>query len=152
MGLQVGLERFAAIQSRATRTIREREILRIVAHMSGEDPAKIMSLAQREVVAWAQNRAGGKLPSSAWDGQGFDYLAGGRTTMGARIRNRGADLWALRADDPDKYIPGRVWTTEVAIGCSDGEEPVMSLRLLVSTSEAELQINPQAPGVVQKLP
>jgi hypothetical protein len=110
-----------------------------------------MDRARREVLAWAQKRCRGHLPTAAWDGQGFDYLAGGRTTLGVRILEDATDLWALRGDDPDKTVPGRTWTTEVVIGRAADGLPRLSLRQLVSTGESQLNIEPHVPGLLQQL-
>lgn len=132
-------------------TVQEREILRVVATVRGGDPADTMEIARREVLAWAQKRCGGRLPREAWDGQSFEYLAGGRTTLGARIESEGTALWALRGDDPDKTMAGRIWTTEVTLGHRGKDSPQISLRLLVSTPEAELSISPHVPGLIQQI-
>lgn len=140
-----------ALRSRTSPVVREREILRVAATIPHPDPAAAMDRARREVLAWAQKRCGGKLPQAAWDGQGFDFLAGGRTTLGVRLLEEGTDLWALRGDDPDKTIAGRTWTTEVVTGRGADGVPRLSLRLLVSTGEDELRIDAHVPGLLQQV-
>ena len=68
-----------------------------------------------------------------------------------RIERNDSDIWAIRADDPDKSVPGRVWTTEVVVGLSREKPCSFSARLLVSTSEDELKIEPHTPGFVQQV-
>jgi len=65
-----------------------------------------------------QNRSGGQLPQEAWAFDGFDYLSGGRNSSAIRIKSEDIDIWAVRADDPDKNVPGRAWTTEVVVALS----------------------------------
>jgi hypothetical protein len=96
MNLGPMADALAPLRSRMPQTVHEREILRVVATVRGDDPAATMDQARREVLAWAQRRSGGRLPQEAWDGQRFEYLAGGRTTLGARIDGEGFALWALR--------------------------------------------------------
>ncbi|MEG9883487.1 MAG: hypothetical protein V6Z86_02500 [Hyphomicrobiales bacterium] len=141
----------APLRSRMPQTVQEREVLRVVATVRGDDHAAAMDRAMPEVLAWAQNRSGGRLPQEAWDGQAFEYLAGGRITLGARIDGEGTTLWAVRGDDPDKMIAGRTWTTEVTLGRQGERLPQLSLRLLVSTAEEELSISPHVPGLMQQI-
>ena len=75
---------------------------------------------------WGSCRA---LPKVAWDFQDFDLLVGGRSSTAVRIENGEFDLWALRAEDPDKDVAGRVWSTEIVIGGEVGSRPYVSLRL-----------------------
>src|SRR5262249_228555 len=58
---------------------------------------------------------------------------------------------AIRADDPDKCVPGRVWTTEVVVGLTNDKPCNFSTRLLVSTLEDELEIEPHTPGFMQQV-
>jgi hypothetical protein len=140
------------LRARVPSVVREREILRVAATIPHPTPSAAIELARREVLAWAQRRSGGPLPSAAWDGKGFEYMPGGRTILGARIQVQGADLWALRGDDPDKTIPGRTWTTEVAIGQKAANQaPRISLRLVLSTSEDKPDIEPAVPGLLRQI-
>lgn len=141
----------APFKPRLPVAVQEREILRVVAAIEGESRGDLMALAKREVLLWAQKRCGGHLPKVAWDGESFDYLAGGRTTLAVCIRTGRSELWALRGDDPDKEVPGRIWTTEVTLGRNDNETPQLSLRLLVNSPEPELLINPHVPGLLRQI-
>lgn len=144
-------EALAPQRERMRHPVREQEIMRIAASLPPEAGGKVVAEARRQVLAWAQRRSGGRLPSNAWDGAGFDYLAGGRTTLAVRLAVDSADLWALRADDPDSSVAGRVWTTEVTIGHAGEAAPRISVRLLVSTSEDQLEIEPHTPGFLRQL-
>lgn len=136
MGSRVSLE--AALRPLAARmagAVREHEVLRIAATVHGKDTEKAAGDARREVLAWAQNRCGGRLPREAWECESFEYLAGGRNSLGVRLRTDDADIWGIRAEDPDKQVAGRIWTTEVIIGAFAGQRARFSTRQLVSTSE-----------------
>ncbi len=108
-------------------------------------------MARREVLRWAQNRSGGQLPSEACEFRNFEYFSGGRNSVGLRLQNENSDIWAIRADDPDKNVAGRIWTTEVTVGLMVGQAPRLSVRLLASTHEEELDIEPHTPGFVQQV-
>lgn len=129
----------------------EHEILRIAATVLGADPAEAAEAARREVLAWAQNRSGGKLPPEAWALEKFEHMSGGRNSAGVRLRSEESDIWAIRADDPDKTVPGRIWTHEVVVGLMGDQPPRFSVRQLVSTPEPELIVEPHAPGFMQQV-
>ncbi|WP_148667201.1 hypothetical protein [Bradyrhizobium amphicarpaeae] len=130
--------------------VREHEVLRVAATI-GTRKQKPANAARQEVLAWAQRRSGGRLPQEAWQHRDFEYFSGGRNSIGVRIQTEQADVWAIRAEDPDKQIPGRIWTTEVVVGTLADQAPRFSLRLLASTSEDELDIEPHVPGLVQQV-
>lgn len=138
----------APLTQRMPRIVREHEVLRVTGWMPGDDPSAIARRAVAEVLKWAQRRAGGQLPAEAWDGRSFEFFSGGRNSSAVRLQTGASDIWAIRADDPDKTVPERVWTTEVVLGLLPGEPAKFGARLLVSTPEAELPIEPHTPGFV----
>jgi hypothetical protein len=144
-------EKLAPANLRSVKSVREHEILRISAVIGGGNFGEAADSARQEIMAWAQNRSGGVLPAEAWRFENFDFFSGGRNSAGIRISNPQVDLWALRADDPDKNIAGRVWTTEVVVGSNSKERARFSARLLVSTAEQELAIVPHSPGFVRQI-
>ncbi len=146
--LSEGLSRLAA---RMPRVVREHEVLRVAASIVGKDSKSISETARREVLTWAQARSGGRFPTQAWDFQDFEHLSGGRNSVGVRIEGDQTDIWAICADDPDKTVPGRSWTTEVVVGQIKGALPRFSVRLLASTGEDILDIQPHTPGLVQQV-
>ena len=139
------------IAARMPKVVREHEILRMAAIVHGRDLPSSAEAVRHEVLVWAQNRSGGRLPQQAWAYDEFEYFSGGRNSVAARIKTENVDIWAIRADDPDKSIPGRVWTTEVVVGLTGNARCIFSARLLVSTPEDELQIEPHTPGFVQQV-
>lgn len=151
MSSSVLWEALSPLAARLPKVVREHEILRIAATISGNSQPNAANIARQQVLVWTQNRSGGRLPDSAWRFQGFEYFSGGRNSMGVRIENETSDIWAIRADDPDKEVPGRIWTTEVVVGAMAGQAPRFSSRLLVSTTEDELDIEPHVPGLVRQI-
>lgn len=141
-------EALAPLSKRMPREARDIEVLRVSAHLDGDDYQVAAETARRAALAWAKKRAGRALPAAAWGLQDFDLFAGGRNSTAVRIQNDAMDLWALRAEDPDKDVPGRVWSTEMVIGGMVNERPHFSLRLVVSTAEPEFRIEPHVPGTV----
>ena len=144
-------EALRPIAARMPKIVREHEILRVAAIVHGRDKSKSAEAARHEVLVWAETRSGGRLPLEAWAFQEFEYFSGGRNSIAVRIDTRDADVWAIRADDPDKSVPGRVWTTEVVVGVMSGKACNFSARLLVSTSEDDFEIEPHTPGFVHRV-
>jgi hypothetical protein len=145
-------EALAPFAERVARKVHEQEVMRVSATLSSPAvPADALAKARYEVLKWAEKRSGGKLPPEAWLHRTFDYLAGGRTSLGIRIQTNDADVWAIRADDPDKETPGRTWTTEVVLGSTEDDRPRMGLRLLVNTAGSDSAFVPQAPGLLRQL-
>lgn len=144
-------EALTQLSKRMPRAVRDIEILRMSAQLEGEDYAASAEVARRAALAWAKRRAGRTLPKAAWDLQDFDLPVGGRSSTAVRIENETLDLWALRAEDPDKGVAGRVWSTEIVIGGEVGSRPHVSLRLIVSTSEPDFSIEPHVPGPVLQM-
>jgi hypothetical protein len=126
--------------------VKEYEILRARAQLPDEEDA--VKEARSSVLRWAQARSGWHFPQEAWEFKDFEHYSGGRNSIGVRIQSDESDIWALRADDPDKYVPGRAWTTEVVIGIMKGQLPRFSTRLLCYTKEDELNISPHTPNFV----
>ncbi|MEN7536601.1 hypothetical protein ABDJ38_05395 [Aurantiacibacter sp. DGU5] len=131
---------------------KEREILRVVATIPAHEDHDLLDAARDEVLRWARRRAAGELPKEAWEGQSFEALAAGRTTMAALVTAGDSVLWSLRGDDPDKAVPGRIWSTEVSLGRkSPADDIQLGVRLVVNSAEPELTIEPAVPGLVRQV-
>lgn len=144
-------EALSPLAKRRSHAVRDIEILRVCAQLDGDDFEAALSKARSEVLAWAKRRAGRPLPKEAWDYRDFELLAGGRNSTAVRISDGAMDLWALRAEDPDKNIAGRVWSTEVVVGGEVGSRPHVSVRLIVNTEEQDLDIETHVPGLVRQM-
>lgn len=147
-----GIGEASAFAHREPMRVRERELLRVAAALSGADPVAAASAARNEVLSWATKQVGDQLPAAAAEGRSFEHLRGGRTCLGASFEDSHRALWALRVDRPDANVAQRTWTTEVVIGYVPTSGPALfSLRLLVSTPEAFLRIEPSVPGLVRQV-
>ena len=131
-------------------SVREREILRVSALLAGDDPVKAAETARAAVLNWAQRKTTGTLPEGAWNFDSFEHLAGGRDCAGVRLKSENEDLWVIRVEDPDKYVAQRIWTTEAAVSIA-GENARFSLRLIVGSPEAWLDIEAAVPVVVRQI-
>ena len=144
-------EALSPLSRQMSRVVREHEILRVAGALRADSANQAARAAIEEVLKWVQKRCGGHLPPAARQLESFDYFSGGRNSSCATIKTDGCDIWAIRADDPDKSVPERVWTTEVVIGHLPSEPARFSARLLVSTPEDSLYIEPHTPGFVQQV-
>lgn len=132
--------------------VRERELLRLACQIAGKDAPSVAQGARLEVLKWAESQIRDQLPAVAAEGQSFEHFRGGRTCVGAGFTDDYRALWALRVDRPDANVAQRSWTTEVVIGhAPGGSSALFSLRLLVSTPEATLQVEPAVPGLVRRI-
>lgn len=136
------------LAARIRPAVSEQEILRVAASLGGDDSQASAAAARKEVLNWVETRIGGRLPPAAWNHEEFEHLTGGRHCAAVRIANESRDIWAVRADDPDKTVAQRTWTTEVTVGYRPGENALFSLRLLVSSPERKLFIEPAVPALV----
>jgi hypothetical protein len=135
-----------------TARVRERELLRVAGQLAGADAATAAHVARVEVLKWASKQIGDQLPTMASQGQSFEHLRGGRTCIGVAFSDDHRALWALRVDRPDANVAQRTWTTEVVIGHAPGASSALfSLRLLASTPESTLQVEPAVPGLVRQI-
>jgi hypothetical protein len=132
--------------------VRERELLRVAAELAEKDPKVAVEAARHEVLLWAAQQIGNQLPNAAFSGHSFEHLCGGRICIGVSFEDKDIVLWALRVDKPDTDVAQRIWTTEIVTGYAPGNGPVLfSLRLLVSTPESYLSIEPAVPRLVGKI-
>ncbi len=132
-------------------SVREQEVLRVLVEVRRDPAASSHENIRREILAWAQRRSS-KLPEDAWKGNEFTHSVPGRNIMGIRHRDESSDTWALRANDPDKTVAGRIWTTEATVAIDDRyERPILGVRLLVNTPEDNFNIEPHVPGFLRQI-
>ena len=129
----------------------EREVLRVVVTLQTPDAARAFEQARKEILVWTQKRSGGTLPAEAWKGEAFEHLAGGRPILAVSLETDEGVVWAIRADEPDKVVAGRVWTTEATIGRPKNQAPQLSVRLKASSPEAGMNISPHVPGFLHQI-
>lgn len=129
--------------------VREHQVLHIAADLPGDDGA--IDRARMEILKWAQKRSGGQLPSDAMAGRSFELLAAGRNSSAVEVDLPEIHAWALRQEDPDKEVAGRIWTSEAILWRTPDKLPRFAARLIVGSGEPELDIAPAAPGYIRQL-
>lgn len=138
-----------ALGAQASRMVREHQILHIAADLPRDDDAT--DRARAEILKWAQKRSGGQLPGDAMEGRGFELLAAGRNSSAVEVDLPEIHAWALRQEDPDKQVAGRIWTSEAILWHTPDKSPRFATRLIVGSGEAELDVAPAAPGYIRQL-
>lgn len=138
-----------ALSPLSKQLVREHQVLHIAADLPSDDGA--IDSARMEILKWAQRRSGGQLSSDAMAGRGFDVLAAGRNSSAVEVDLPEIHAWALRQEDPDKEVPGRIWTSEAILWRTPDKLPRFAARLIVGSGEAELDVAPAAPGYIRQL-
>jgi hypothetical protein len=132
--------------------VREREILRVHGTLHGNAQSDSMKRACDEVLRWAQTKAVGKFESAAWNHQSFEQVASGRSRVAVRVDEGESSIWAIRVEDPDREIAGRIWTTEIVLASHAGRGTTFTVRQLVGSPELTLvDVEPHVPGIVRQI-
>ena len=129
--------------------IREHQVLHVSADLPRDHDA--IDRARTEILTWAQKRSGGRLPSEGMAGRGFELLAAGRSSSAVEVAIPEIYTWALRQEDPDKQVAGRVWTSEAILWRTPDKPPRFAARLIVGSRERELDIAPATPSYVRQI-
>jgi hypothetical protein len=138
-----------ALAPLSARMAREHQVLNISAELPAFDGA--LEMARYEILKWAQKRSGGQLPNDAMAGRSFELLAAGRNSSAVEVEMPEIHAWALRQEDPDKTVAGRIWTSEAIMWRTPDRTPKFAARLIVGSTEAELDVSPAAPGYIRQL-
>jgi len=103
------------------------------------------------ILKWAERKTDKTFSKDAWSFESFESLSGGRSTLVSTIKTDNVSIWALRNEVSDDNVATRVWSTEIVIGQTDGENPRMSVRLLAHSKEEYLPIKISVPGFVLEI-
>lgn len=137
------------------RSLRERystvrPVSQVLLHLRGTDQVKVFRDARQSVLAWMSNRAGRRLPDTAWRGESFELVEVGAQNVAA-VAVDSPMYWTARLDDADKDVPMRVWTTEIAIGAATKNEVVFGARLINVTRGEQHPFTSTVPGFVRQI-
>ena len=137
--------------TRFPRQVREHEILRVSSDLDGDKPGKAVEIARNEILKWVENKTPEKLSKEDWEHSSFEHLWSGRSCSAVRLTAGNTDFWAVRLEDPDNTVPGRIWTTEMVVSQVLQGPGNFTLRLLVGSQELTLDVEPAVPGVVRQI-
>ncbi|MGE0386746.1 MAG: hypothetical protein AB7Q97_18630 [Gammaproteobacteria bacterium] len=99
---------------------------------------------------WLANRAGRRLPDSAWEGKSFELDEVGAQRGGA-VGIDSPRYWAARLDDADKNIAQRTWVTEIGLGRTDDLRTLFGARLICVTRGEDATYERTIPGFVRPI-
>ncbi len=137
-----------ALRPLAAGFVREYNVLHLAADL--EDDDRNFKRAIHQILYWARRRHGGSFPPEAMDGQTFESLNAGRNSSAIRLTLPEVDAWAIRQEDPDKNVPGRLWAIEAVVWRSSLGAKVAA-RLMCSSAEVGFVPPVATPGFVRQL-
>ena len=149
--MSIQKEKRQALNDQKRKEVFERDILRVSGTINEGSDYYSFDAAKKEILRWIDNRSGGNLPREANEFKDFLVNFAGRNVE-CRAENLGdLRVWGVRAEDPDKNVPGRAWKTEIFLVCAKGKQPKISLRLRVANRGFDNDFIPSVPGVVKQI-
>ncbi len=103
----------------------------------------------KEVLKWAQRKAGRGLPEEAWDLQSFDLLDIGAQPISA-VKLDVPNYWCIRVSDADKHVARRSWIAEIGVLLHKSQITV-GCRLQCSSINSSLEFDYSIPGVINAI-
>jgi len=104
----------------------------------------------RHVLRWINKRSGPKLPKDAWEGKSFtlEDIGAQHTSV---IAMDSPWYWTARLDDADKYVPMRMWTTEIGVGQAKNGDVLFGSRLVCTTRGEDVPFDRTVPTFVRSV-
>lgn len=116
----------------------------------GIDKKDAFEVARRSCLKWLGDRAGRRLPDSAWQGHTFELEEIGAQRVGA-VGIESPRYWAARLDDADRVVPQRTWVTEIGLGQADDQRILLGARLICVTRGEDEHYERSIPGFVRPI-
>lgn len=148
MNLPIG-QQLLAVQAESNRGRPEvRPIVQVTSALPGVSAAEATAAARKVILSWLSDKQRiSAIPKDAWDGASFEIDA----TQDRPISVESLDaIWAMRYDNPDASVNGRIWRTEAIIGAQDNLA-LVGVRLTTITREWDIQVMRSVPRVVHDL-
>ncbi len=136
-------------QRRSRGDIRIRPISQVVLDLRVPDLETGFGDVRTRTLDWISRRAGGALPAEAWKGDTFELQDVGAQRTGAIALDK-PRYWGARADDADKQVAQRTWTTEFGIGIL-ASKLLYGCRLQCVTQGDDAPYMPSIPSVVRRV-
>ena len=123
-------------------------VIQVTGQLTGESAKSTFSVGRDTVLKWLNDKQDIDLPKKAWKGKSFELdLTRSRPVVVDALNKQ---LWALRYDNPDRNIPGRIWRTEVVILIVDDDAQI-GIRLTAISHQKDKTLSLSIPGVVNDL-
>lgn len=127
-----------------------RLVSQVVLELRSDDPQSLFRRTQKEILRWINGRTGQTLPQSAWDGESFELEDIG-VQRAIAVALPDPVYWTARADDSDKNVAQRVWTTEVGLAVRDGGSVLCGARLVCTTRGSDEPYERSLPGFIKQV-
>lgn len=130
-------------------TTRVRPISQVTFQLHAADIEKAFVDVRTRILHWIVKRAGKPLPQEAWRGEDFELLdVGAQRTAAVTLAT--PRYWCARADDADREVPQRTWTTEFGLA-SSGSELRFGCRLQCATQGDDAPYQPSIPSLIRQI-
>lgn len=126
-----------------------RWISQVTGELAGADAAASAGMARTEALRWLKKRFP-RIPDEAWGGAAFDDELLGQAAS-AFMLDLGRGYWAARLDHPDSAVPGRVWSTEIAVALPSEGAPRFGVRLICASRADNAPAERTVPGLVRQM-
>jgi hypothetical protein len=115
--------------------------------MAGRDR---FALTIDNILRWMNNRAGRRLPDSAWQRKSFELSdIGAQRTAAVALED--PPYWAARLDDADRNVPLRTWISELGVGTEPNNDVLFGARLICATRGEDPPFDRSIPGFVREI-
>lgn len=126
-----------------------RWISQVTGELAGSDAVDSAASARTEALRWLNNRFP-RIPEEAWGGAAFDEELLGQAASAFKL-DLGRGYWAARLDHPDPTVPGRVWSTEIAVAVPSEGAARVGVRLICASRADNAPAERTVPGLVRQM-
>lgn len=142
------LKSVAVVQRQYRATIRP--VSQVILALGSGNQKEVFETTRKSCLQWLNNRAGQRLPDSAWQGESFDLEEVGAQRVGA-VGLETPRYWTARLDDADREVAQRTWVTEIGLGQTDDQRILFGARLICVTRGEDKLYERTIPGFVRPI-
>lgn len=123
-------------------------VVQVTCQLAGATVDIAVQAARTVILDWLRNQQGVRsIPDRAWTGEPFEVDA----TQDRPVAVEASDaIWAMRYDNPNEQVPGRIFRTEAIIGWTE-KEALLGVRLSVISREWNIPFFRTVPRIVSEL-
>lgn len=125
-----------------------RPVVQVTSEIAGQEPAEAADFARRVILKWLRDKQRIQgIPNFAWGGEPFEIDASEDRPVSVTAFD---NVWAMRYDNPDRDVHGRIWRTEAIVGVQD-RAAVVGARLTTITRDWDVPVVRSVPRVILDL-
>lgn len=123
-------------------------IVQVTCQLVGKTVPEAVEAARTVILDWLRNHQGVRsIPDRAWTGEAFEVDASQDRPVAVEASDA---IWAMRYDNPNEQVPGRIFRTEAIIGWRESEA-LLGVRLSVISREWNIPFYKTVPRIVSEL-